>query len=42
MSPVPIYPGDDLETREVRVLAAEHIAVVEAIALFARPAERAR
>jgi phosphoribosylglycinamide formyltransferase-1 len=39
---VPIYPGDEPVTLEVRVLAAEHIAVVEAIALFARPAERAR
>ena len=37
---VPVLPGDDPETLEARVLAAEHVALVDAIARFARPAAR--
>jgi phosphoribosylglycinamide formyltransferase-1 len=33
---VPVLPGDDPETLEARVLAAEHVALVEAVARFAR------
>ena len=33
---VPVEPGDDPETLEGRVLAAEHVALVEAVAKFAR------
>ena len=33
---VPVLAGDDPETLEARVLAAEHLAIVEAIARFAR------
>ena len=35
---VPVQPGDDPETLEARVLAEEHVAIVEAIALFSRSA----
>jgi phosphoribosylglycinamide formyltransferase-1 len=34
---VPVLAGDDPETLEARVLAAEHVALVEAVARFARP-----
>ena len=34
---VPVQVGDDAETLEARVLAAEHVALVEAIASFTRP-----
>jgi phosphoribosylglycinamide formyltransferase-1 len=37
---VPVLPGDDPETLEARVLAAEHVAIVEAVAGFARSAAR--
>jgi phosphoribosylglycinamide formyltransferase-1 len=37
---VPVLPGDDPETLEARVLAAEHVAIVDAVAAFARPAAR--
>jgi phosphoribosylglycinamide formyltransferase-1 len=33
---VPVLAGDDPETLEARVLAAEHVALVEAVARFAR------
>jgi phosphoribosylglycinamide formyltransferase-1 len=33
---VPVLSGDDPETLEARVLAAEHVALVEAVARFAR------
>ncbi|MEP6694523.1 MAG: phosphoribosylglycinamide formyltransferase [Chloroflexota bacterium] len=33
---VPVLPGDDPETLEARVLSAEHVALVEAVASFAR------
>ena len=33
---VPVQPDDDPETLEARVLGAEHVALVEAIAAFAR------
>jgi phosphoribosylglycinamide formyltransferase-1 len=33
---VPVLPGDDPETLEARVLASEHVALVEAVARFAR------
>ena len=35
---VPVLPGDDPETLASRVLAEEHIALVDAIALFTKPA----
>jgi len=35
---VPVTAGDDPETLEARVLAAEHVALVDAIALFAQAA----
>jgi phosphoribosylglycinamide formyltransferase-1 len=38
---VPVLPGDDPETLEARVLAEEHHAIVDAVALFARSAVRA-
>lgn len=38
---VPVLPGDDAETLEARVLGAEHRAIVDAVALFARSAARA-
>ena len=38
---VPVLPGDDPETLEARVLAEEHVAIVDAVALFARSAVRA-
>ena len=37
---VPVLPGDDPETLEARVLVAEHVAIVEAVALFVRSAAR--
>jgi folate-dependent phosphoribosylglycinamide formyltransferase PurN len=37
---VPVEPGDDPETLEARVLAAEHEAIVDAVAGFARSAAR--
>jgi phosphoribosylglycinamide formyltransferase-1 len=37
---VPVMPGDDPEMLEARVLAEEHRAIVDAVALFARSAER--
>jgi folate-dependent phosphoribosylglycinamide formyltransferase PurN len=37
---VRVEPGDDPETLEARVLAAEHVALVDAIAGFARSAAR--
>ena len=37
---VPVLPGDDVETLAARVLAEEHRAIVDAVALFARPAAR--
>lgn len=38
---VPVLACDDPETLEARVLAAEHVAIVEAVALFVRSAVRA-
>ena len=38
---VPVLPGDDPATLEARVLAEEHVAIVDAVALFARSAVRA-
>lgn len=35
---VPVLPGDDPEALEARVLAAEHSALVDAVAVFARRA----
>ena len=35
---VPVLPGDDPETLAARVLEQEHLALVQAIAAFARPA----
>jgi phosphoribosylglycinamide formyltransferase-1 len=35
---VPVHPGDDPETLEARVLWAEHAALIDAIASFARSA----
>ena len=37
---VPVQPGDDAVTLEARVLAAEHVGLVDAVALFARSAAR--
>jgi phosphoribosylglycinamide formyltransferase-1 len=37
---VPVLPGDDPETLEARVLAAEHVALVEAVAQMGRSAAR--
>jgi phosphoribosylglycinamide formyltransferase-1 len=37
---VAVLPGDDPETLEARVLAAEHVAIVDAVALFVRSAAR--
>jgi len=37
---VPVLPGDDPETLEARVLAEEHIAIVEAVRQFVRAAAR--
>jgi phosphoribosylglycinamide formyltransferase-1 len=37
---VPVEPGDDPETLEARVLVAEHEAIVDAVAGFARSAAR--
>jgi phosphoribosylglycinamide formyltransferase-1 len=37
---VPVLPGDDPERLEARVLGEEHVAIVEAVALFARSAAR--
>jgi phosphoribosylglycinamide formyltransferase-1 len=37
---VPVLAGDDPETLEARVLAAEHVAIVDAVALFVRSAAR--
>ena len=37
---VPVLPGDDPERLEARVLSEEHVAIVEAVALFARSAAR--
>lgn len=37
---VPVLAGDDPETLEARVLAEEHVAIVEAVATFARSAAR--
>jgi phosphoribosylglycinamide formyltransferase-1 len=37
---VPVLPGDDPETLEARVLAEEHVAIVDAVALFTRTAAR--
>ncbi len=37
---VAVEPGDDPETLEARVLVAEHEAIVDAVARFARPAAR--
>jgi phosphoribosylglycinamide formyltransferase-1 len=37
---VRVEPGDDPETLEARVLAAEHVAIVDAVALFASAAVR--
>jgi phosphoribosylglycinamide formyltransferase-1 len=36
---VPVRPGDDADTLEARVLAAEHVAIVDAVRLF-EPAAR--
>jgi phosphoribosylglycinamide formyltransferase-1 len=36
---VPVHPGDDADTLEARVLAAEHVAIVDAVRLF-EPAAR--
>ena len=36
----PVLAGDDPETLEARVLAEEHVAIVEAVALFARSTAR--
>jgi phosphoribosylglycinamide formyltransferase-1 len=38
---VPVLRGDDPETLEARVLEAEHLAIVDAVALFVRSAARA-
>ena len=38
---VPVLPGDDPETLAARVLAEEHRALVDAVALFVRPTVRA-
>ena len=38
---VPVLPGDDPATLEARVLAEEHVAIVDAVALFARSEVRA-
>ncbi|HAF11049.1 MAG TPA: phosphoribosylglycinamide formyltransferase [Chloroflexi bacterium] len=35
---VPVLPGDDAESLAARVLAAEHLAIVDAVAQFARSA----
>jgi phosphoribosylglycinamide formyltransferase 1 len=37
---VPVLPGDDAETLAARVLAEEHAALVDAVALFARAGVR--
>ena len=37
---VPVLTGDDAETLEARVLAEEHVAMVEAVGLFVRSAAR--
>jgi folate-dependent phosphoribosylglycinamide formyltransferase PurN len=37
---VPVLTGDDPETLEARVLSEEHVAIVEAVGLFARSAAR--
>ena len=37
---VPVLPGDDPETLEARVLAEEHVAIVDAVRQFVRPAAR--
>jgi folate-dependent phosphoribosylglycinamide formyltransferase PurN len=37
---VAVRPGDDPEALEARVLVAEHEAIVDAVAHFARPAAR--
>jgi phosphoribosylglycinamide formyltransferase-1 len=37
---VPVLLGDDAETLAARVLAEEHVAIVDAVALFARSAAR--
>ena len=37
---VAVLPGDDPETLEARVLAEEHIAIVDAVRQFVRPAAR--
>ena len=38
---VPVLPGDDAETLAARVLAAEHVALVDAISSFAQATARA-
>ena len=38
---VPVLPGDDAETLAARVLTAEHVALVDAIASFAQATARA-
>jgi phosphoribosylglycinamide formyltransferase-1 len=37
---VPVLRGDDPEALEARVLAAEHVAIVDAVRLFARSAAK--
>jgi phosphoribosylglycinamide formyltransferase-1 len=37
---VPVLPGDDAETLEARVLAEEHLAIVDAVRHFVRSAAR--
>jgi phosphoribosylglycinamide formyltransferase-1 len=37
---VPVLPGDDAETLETRVLAEEHLAIVDAVRQFVRSAAR--
>jgi phosphoribosylglycinamide formyltransferase-1 len=34
---VPVLPGDDAATLEARLLAEEHMAVIEAVESFGRP-----
>ena len=37
---VPVLPSDDADTLAARVLAEEHVAIVDAVARFAQPAAR--